>query len=392
MTPSNHAELMKKLYKLLGVAPSKVTHELRVFAAQAMYEMGVSLERIGHWLLDSFGTSYIVPGFTPEALLALGFWPGAAQKDFSGYWAERFHVAVPLELIYALFPGLKELEAEAAAAQQEAAGGPRSGRVAPEAAAVARVLRMGAVMVVQDALELAERFPDNPIHKLLMGYDSFRDLLFSYKNGKRLGKFASQRPLTVKQQIQQSVQHMQEKCLAAITSAAELNWQGYEKLLRELTRGTTAAPAAADTTAAGELPPSPEQQQRIQEQLQQLELEEQEAQQQDVQQHDDCFGSAASVAAAAASQGQLLCTPSGAVRLLHEVAGRAADTLTPGGDHYTAFMTGREDQQLPFVQQPLQQQQQPLQQQQQHAAAAAAAAAAAGPSVWQQFVAGDGNS
>jgi hypothetical protein len=44
MTPSNHAELMKKLYKLLGVAPSKVTHELRVFAAQAMYEMGVSLE------------------------------------------------------------------------------------------------------------------------------------------------------------------------------------------------------------------------------------------------------------------------------------------------------------------------------------------------------------
>jgi hypothetical protein len=132
------------------------------------------IQRIGHWLLDSFGTSYIVPGFTPEALLALGFWPGAAQKDFSGYWAERFHVAVPLELIYALFPGLKELEAEAAAAQQAAAAGPRSGRVGPEAAAVARVLRMGAVMVVQDALELAERFPNNPIHKLLMGYDSFR--------------------------------------------------------------------------------------------------------------------------------------------------------------------------------------------------------------------------
>lgn len=83
-------------------------------------------------------------------------------------------MGVPLELIYALFPGLKELEAEAAAAQQAAAAGPRSGRVAPEAAAVARLLRMGAVMVVQDALELAERFPDNPIHKLLMGYVSFR--------------------------------------------------------------------------------------------------------------------------------------------------------------------------------------------------------------------------
>eukprot|EP00882_Tetradesmus_deserticola_P009842 GHRQ01010400.1.p4 GENE.GHRQ01010400.1~~GHRQ01010400.1.p4 ORF type:complete len:106 (+),score=41.27 GHRQ01010400.1:832-1149(+) len=71
-------------------------------------------------------------------------------------------------------PGLQELEAEAAAAQQAAAVGPRSGRVAPECAAVARVLRMGAVMVVQDALELAKRFPNNPIHKLLMGYQSFR--------------------------------------------------------------------------------------------------------------------------------------------------------------------------------------------------------------------------
>jgi len=56
MTPSNHAELMKKLYKLLGVAPSKVTHELRVFAAQAMYEMGVSLEvSVGNWATNTPG-------------------------------------------------------------------------------------------------------------------------------------------------------------------------------------------------------------------------------------------------------------------------------------------------------------------------------------------------
>jgi hypothetical protein len=252
-------------------------------------------------------------------------------------------------------------------------------------------------------------------HSVPFTANSCRALLFSYKNSKRLGKFAGQRPLTVKQQIEQSMQQMQEQCLAAITSAAELNWRGYEKLLHELTRSTVATQAAGGTTvgdaadavpaaagataassssaaaaagdvapaggagtlpedvvqnlqamAAGELPPSPQQQQRIHEQLQQLELEEQEAQQQDVQQDDDCLGSPARGAAAAASQGQLLCTPSGAVRLLHEVAGRAADTMTPGGGHYTAFMTGSE-QQLPFVQQPLQQQQQqqPQQRQQQ---------------------------
>lgn len=115
-----------------------------------------------------------MPGFTPEALLALGFWPGAAQKDFSGYYAERFHVAVDRELVEDLLPGLQQLEELAAAAQGAAAAGPRSGRVAPEAAIVARVLRMGGVIVVQDALELVEGFPDNPIHKFLMQRQSFR--------------------------------------------------------------------------------------------------------------------------------------------------------------------------------------------------------------------------
>jgi hypothetical protein len=44
MSPSNHADLFREWYKNLGVAPTKLTHELRVFAAQAMHEMGVSLE------------------------------------------------------------------------------------------------------------------------------------------------------------------------------------------------------------------------------------------------------------------------------------------------------------------------------------------------------------
>jgi hypothetical protein len=130
------------------------------------------IQRIGHWLLDSFGTAYIVPGFTPEALLALGFWPGAAQKDFTGYWAERFHVAVPAELIYRLLPGLDRLEAE-----QEwlhAASQGRTDKLAEAALMRVQLLRLGAVVVVQDALELADRFPRNPIHAYLLGDAQFR--------------------------------------------------------------------------------------------------------------------------------------------------------------------------------------------------------------------------
>lgn len=125
------------------------------------------IQRVGHWLLDSFGTAYIVPGFTAEALLALAFWPGAAQKDFTGYWAERFHVAVPEQLIQLLMPGLATMEQQAAAAC--AAGNPNA-----EAENLCKVLRMGAVVVVQDALELAEQFPNNPVHSLLLEQPVFR--------------------------------------------------------------------------------------------------------------------------------------------------------------------------------------------------------------------------
>lgn len=125
------------------------------------------IQRIGHWLLDAFGTSYIVPGFTAEALLALGFWPGAAQKDFTGYWAERFHVAIPEVLVQLVMPGLADMEKEAAAAT--AAGQPDA-----EADNWCKVLRMGAVVVVQDALELAEEFPNNPVHNMLLKHEAFK--------------------------------------------------------------------------------------------------------------------------------------------------------------------------------------------------------------------------
>lgn len=133
-----------------------------------------AIQRIGHWLLDSFGTAYIVPSFNPEALLALGFWPGAAQKDFRGYWAERFQVAVPEELIKLLMPGLDRLQEWADKELQAAAAGKRADRVAPEASTTAHILRVGAMVVVQDALELAQEFNDNPIHTLLLQNATFK--------------------------------------------------------------------------------------------------------------------------------------------------------------------------------------------------------------------------
>lgn len=107
-----------------------------------------------------------MPGFTAEALLALAYWPGAAQKDFGAYWAERFHVAVPEELVRVLMPGLVEFERENV--QAAAAGKPSKAGTH-----LATMLRKGATIVVQDALELVEDFPDNPVHQLLRKQPSF---------------------------------------------------------------------------------------------------------------------------------------------------------------------------------------------------------------------------
>jgi hypothetical protein len=44
MSPSNHERIILALFKRIDVVTQKVTHEFRIFPAQAMYEMGVSLE------------------------------------------------------------------------------------------------------------------------------------------------------------------------------------------------------------------------------------------------------------------------------------------------------------------------------------------------------------
>lgn len=44
MTLSAHIKIITELFRKLGIQTSKKTHELRIFAAQLLYEMGVPLE------------------------------------------------------------------------------------------------------------------------------------------------------------------------------------------------------------------------------------------------------------------------------------------------------------------------------------------------------------
>lgn len=44
MSLNNHARIINKIFEMVGIDPPKVTHEFRVFAAQALHDMGVSLE------------------------------------------------------------------------------------------------------------------------------------------------------------------------------------------------------------------------------------------------------------------------------------------------------------------------------------------------------------
>lgn len=44
MSLNNHARIITALFALIGIEPPKVTHEFRVFAAQALHDMGISLE------------------------------------------------------------------------------------------------------------------------------------------------------------------------------------------------------------------------------------------------------------------------------------------------------------------------------------------------------------
>ena len=103
--------------------------------------------------------------FKPEGLLAAGSWPGALERDFGMFWATRFCVEVPRALIDYIFPWLTNLEAEVVNLEADAL---------PSHLAAPKVVAYLGSVLIQDSLDLAERFPENLVHKHLLAHDDFR--------------------------------------------------------------------------------------------------------------------------------------------------------------------------------------------------------------------------
>ena len=124
------------------------------------------IARMGRWnqAAAAMFQSYLM-FFKPEGLLASGSWPGALEKDFGMFWAPRFCVEVPRSLIEYLFPWLVSLEQEVDDLGADAQ---------PSHLAAPKVVAFAGSVLVQDALDLAPRFPDNLVHKHLLANDEFR--------------------------------------------------------------------------------------------------------------------------------------------------------------------------------------------------------------------------
>jgi hypothetical protein len=120
--------------------------------------------RMGRWLYQSLYNSYL-RYFKPEGLLGLAGWPRAAHKDYNTFFAPRFCVPVPVELQQLLMPLLSTLEKQVHDMGQAAT---------PSRRAFLKLLAYGAGVVVQDALELADLAPLNPVHSLLLRHPTFR--------------------------------------------------------------------------------------------------------------------------------------------------------------------------------------------------------------------------
>lgn len=122
------------------------------------------IQRLGRWQLNALQKSYLT-FFKPEGLLVLAGWKEAAQKDFGKFWTERFCVDVPSELVEAVFPFLRELTSQVEALGAAATTSMRS---------LPQVLQYLAVVLVQDACELARAYPAHPVNVHLMRQETFR--------------------------------------------------------------------------------------------------------------------------------------------------------------------------------------------------------------------------
>lgn len=102
---------------------------------------------MGQWAVSVLEKTYLL-FFNPEAVLAAGGFPGAANKDFTRFWAARFTRVMPEILRLRIFPCLKALKEALAKLEAEQ-------RSIPSLRGVIASFEYLATVFFQDCLELA---------------------------------------------------------------------------------------------------------------------------------------------------------------------------------------------------------------------------------------------
>ncbi|CAL8471208.1 g10750 [Coccomyxa elongata] len=154
--------------------------------------------RMGKWNLQAMSKSYLLY-FKPCGLLAAAGWPGASSNDYHQFWHPRFCVCVPQKLVDLLFPFLQNLKETVKKLGKDVTNSMKS---------VVLAMEYLAVVVVQDALEDAEEYPENPVHALLLDSPCFAELLQQYKYDKQTGKYDHLRPRTMIERMQDMTGHL----------------------------------------------------------------------------------------------------------------------------------------------------------------------------------------
>ncbi|KAK3236751.1 hypothetical protein CYMTET_53124 [Cymbomonas tetramitiformis] len=159
---------------------------------------------MGHWLHTALLQSYL-KFFPVDGLLGAGLWPNAAQKQFDHFWDPRFFPNVS-DIVQALAPWIATLK-EIVRGMGAAA--------TPSMRSIPEVCKYFVTVAIQDALELAEDTPNNPVHAMLLNNATFENLLQQYKIDKQEGKWDSFKPLDLKAEVQQ-MRHDQSRLLQMV--------------------------------------------------------------------------------------------------------------------------------------------------------------------------------
>jgi len=176
---AEHKALDSVLRDTMGFNPTATRHLFHGQAANDMNQQGLinsELKTIWEGKKEVINKNYLGPN-QPLSLMAAGWWPGVAERDFSKIFHPRMCQNVPESLIRKLAPWLIELEERVRS----------MGDTAEEShKAVPQSLRFIMIVLVQDSLELAEKI-NTRVHKWLLQQQEFQDMLKLYKQQVRTG-------------------------------------------------------------------------------------------------------------------------------------------------------------------------------------------------------------